>query len=100
MEIDSSYSLSGSKAKTGSGIFSCSYNLKRLNGYSLIKPLMFVDNDCEAEDLNTVKENINKLIEGYKLAGDLISASVYLKDYSKNEWIGINENEKFNPGND
>ncbi len=59
---------------------------------------MFVDNDCEAEDLNTVKENINKLIEGYKLAGDLISASVYLKDYSKNEWIGINENEKFNPG--
>ena len=59
---------------------------------------MFVDNECEAEDMSPIKARVNKLIEEFKMSGDLISASVYLKSYAKNEWMGINENDKFSPG--
>ncbi len=76
----------------------CNYDVKRLNGYNYIKPLMFVDNECESEDLSSVKQRVYSLIEQYKVSGDLISCSVYLKSYQKNGWIGINENEKFSPG--
>lgn len=76
----------------------CTYDIKRLNGYDYIKPLMFVDNECESEDLFAVKQRINSLIDQFKGSGDLISASVYLKSYSPNGWIDINENEKFSPG--
>ena len=91
-------SYSSASSKTSGSTLTCNYNIKRLNGYSYVKPLMFVDNECEAEDLLPIKQNISKIIEGLKVSGDLISASVYLKDYSKNEWMGINENEKYNPG--
>ncbi len=93
-----SSSYSSLSSKTSGSTLTCNYNLKRLNGYNYIKPLMFVDNECEGEDLSSVKQNITKIIDGFKVSGDLISASVYLKDYSKNEWMGINENEKYNPG--
>jgi len=76
----------------------CNYNIKRLSGYSFVRPLMFVDDECECEELFPIRDRINKLIEDYKGSGDLISASVYLKSYSKNGWVGINENERFKPG--
>ncbi|MEI7523837.1 MAG: serine hydrolase [Mariniphaga sp.] len=76
----------------------CTYDVKRLNGYNYIKPLMFVDNECESEELFPIKQRVNTLIGEFKASGDLISASVYLKLYSKNGWMGINENEKFSPG--
>ena len=74
------------------------YNVKRMNGYKFIKPLMFVDDEYESEQLMSLKQNISAIIDRYKTLGDITSASVYLRVYNHNEWICVNENEKFDPG--
>lgn len=76
----------------------CSYKIKRLNGFNYVSPLLFVDNQCESDDLNPLKQNIISLIENYKKQGIINSASIYLKTYTKNDWIEINNEEKFLPG--
>lgn len=76
----------------------CNYNVKRMNGFKFVKPLMFVDEDCESEQLMSVKQNISAIIDRYKILGDITTASVYLRAYNHNEWICVNENEKFDPG--
>lgn len=76
----------------------CLYSITRMNGYELIKPLMFVDNTCESESMNRIKQEINVMISSYKSAGMLTSASVYLKNFNKNEWMSINETDKYDPG--
>jgi beta-lactamase class A len=77
---------------------SCSYNIKRLNGFNYIKPLLFVDDVCESDRLSPIKQTITNLIEEYKKTGTINSASVYLKEYPTNDWIAINSEEKFMPG--
>ena len=39
---------------------SCNLNTVRLQGYPLVKPLMFVDSDCEGSDLFQIKQEINQ----------------------------------------
>jgi beta-lactamase class A len=77
---------------------SCDPKVKRLDGYNYIRPLLFVDKDCNVAYLNSVNESINTVIEKCKKEGTLNSASVYLKDFSTDEIISINENEKYKPG--
>jgi beta-lactamase class A len=77
---------------------SCDYTVKRLKGYNFINPLLFVDNSCESEVLNSIKQSLNNYIDTNKKTGDLIVASVYLKEFESNNWMAINENEKYNPG--
>jgi len=77
---------------------SCNLNTVRLQGYSLVKPLMFVDSDCEGSDLFQIKEEINQLIGNYTSLQGVTSTAVYLRDFSSSEWISINENELYNPG--
>ena len=77
---------------------SCNYDVKRLRGYGFIKPLLFVDNKCEGEKLEPIKQKITSLIDDLRKSGTINTASVYLKDYSHNEWMSVNENEKYKPG--
>jgi beta-lactamase class A len=77
---------------------SCNYTVKRLNGYKFINPLLFVDNSCESEVLNPIKQSLNSYIEINKKSGDLMAASLYLKEFNTNDWTCINENEKYKPG--
>jgi beta-lactamase class A len=77
---------------------SCNLNTVRLKGYQLVKPLMFVDSDCEGSDLFPIKEEINQLIHNYTSLQGVTSTAVYLRDFSSSEWISINENELYNPG--
>jgi beta-lactamase class A len=77
---------------------SCNLNTVRLQGYPLVKPLMFVDSDCEGSDLFQIKEEINQLIGNYTSLQGVTSTAVYLRDFSSSEWISINENELYNPG--
>ena len=79
-------------------IIPCKFNTVRLKGYELIKPLMFVDTDCEGSNLASTKQGIEQLIQNYKTLQGVSSTSVYLRDYRTNEWICINENEKYDPG--
>ncbi len=77
---------------------SANYNVKRMDGFKYIKPLMFVDDEYESDGLMGVKQKITGIIDAYKASGDLINASIYLREYAHNEWMCINENEKFDPG--
>jgi beta-lactamase class A len=76
----------------------CSMEVKRLKGYKFVKPLMFVDNPCESDQFMSLKNKLSTIIESYKSAGKLQSASVYLKEFGTNDWLCINENEKYSPG--
>ncbi len=76
----------------------CSYKIKRLGGLQYIRPLLFVDNLCQADKLIPLKNDISILFENFKKSGVLNSASFYMKDYFTNDWIAINENEKYSPG--
>ncbi|MGK4568105.1 serine hydrolase [Flavobacterium sp. 3HN19-14] len=78
--------------------YACNYQVTRMSGYSYIKPLLLVDEDCESQQLEGVKQKVNQIIERYKNAGDASSASVYLRTYSNNQWTVINENEEYEPG--
>jgi beta-lactamase class A len=77
---------------------SCNYKVKRLSGYDYINPILFVDNKCESEDLNPIKQSVTNLIDNYKKIGVLNSASIYMKEFNGNGWTGINTEEKFMPG--
>jgi len=74
------------------------YKITRLKGYKYIKPIMFIDNDCQSEKLRYIKTEVSKVFDEYKQNGSIISASFYLKDYLSNDWIALNENEKYSPG--
>ena len=76
----------------------CTYKVQRLNGYDYIKPILFVDTQCESEKLSPVKQSVISLINNYKNIGVINSASFYLKEYQANDWTGINTDEKFMPG--
>jgi beta-lactamase class A len=79
------------------GAKDCSYDVKRLAG-NFTRPLLFVDDKCESNDLSTLKQDISNLIDNLKNSGILNGASVYFKEYSNNEWTGVNEDEKYYPG--
>ncbi|MGL2966203.1 serine hydrolase [Flavobacterium sp. XGLA_31] len=81
-----------------SSVSACNYNIKRMNGFKFIKPLMFVDEECESDQLNDIKQKVIAVIEKYKSIGDASSASVYLREYGHNEWMSVNDTEKYDPG--
>ena len=77
---------------------SCHFRIKRMDGYNFIKPILTVDDQCESDNLNQVKQSVNDLIENYKKAGVINSASCYIKEFNENGWTAINSDEKFLPG--
>ncbi|WP_298154261.1 serine hydrolase [Flavobacterium sp.] len=74
----------------------CNFNVKRLAGYRYVRPLMFVDGECESENLMATKSKINGIIEAYKRDKGVTGASMYLR--SGTDWINVNEGEQFEPG--
>ncbi|MFM2229219.1 MAG: hypothetical protein RL607_477 [Bacteroidota bacterium] len=75
-----------------------SFQVKRLNGYKFIKPLLFVDTNSEASELASVKNSIEGVITEFKNKGVISSASVYIRDYELNGWTAINPDEQYKPG--
>ena len=76
----------------------CVSKIERLEGYPFVKPLLFVDDVCEGDGLATIKQDVTTVIENYKAYKGVTTASVYLKEYERNEWMAVNEEEKFEPG--
>ena len=76
----------------------CAVKVKRLGGYNYIRPVLFVDKECESDKLLPIKQNVTTQIDEYKRVGSIQSASIYLKEYTNNEWMAINNDEKFLPG--
>ena len=83
---------------TASESFSCNYDIKRLDGFKYVRPILFVEDKCESENLMGIKQTISQIIERYKTNEGVTNTSVYLREYSQNEWMCINENETYEPG--
>jgi len=86
------------EAQMSTAAVACNYDIRRMDGFKFVRPLMFVDEDCESESLLATKQKLISIIDQYKSLGDIETASVYLREYNHNEWICINETEKFDPG--
>lgn len=83
---------------SSSSSYKCNYDIKRRDGYKFIKPLMFVDDECESENLNDLKQQITNLIDKYKTIGDINNASVYIREYTNSTWTTVNDEVKYDPG--
>lgn len=78
--------------------YSCNYDVTRLSGLKYIKPIMFVDDQCESDDLQDIKKQVLDIITRYKNFEGVISASVYLRQFASNGWISVNSSDKYEPG--
>jgi beta-lactamase class A len=74
------------------------FQVKRLNGYKFIKPLLLVDSENEASELSSIKQSLEQVIQEFKNKGVLTSASVYIREYENNGWCALNPNEQYKPG--
>lgn len=81
-----------------SSISNCNYKIKRLDGFNFINPILYIDNECESENLNTIKQTVTNLIDNYKKSGIINSASIYMKEFNGNGFTEINSDEKYFPG--
>ena len=77
---------------------SCQLNVKRLTDYRYIQPLLYAKTGCEAEDLQSARQEMSQVIDNYKQSGILTSASVYLRVYGQGDWMSINDDETYRPG--
>ncbi|WP_333601427.1 serine hydrolase [Flavobacterium sp.] len=75
---------------------SCEYNIKRISGLKFVKPILWVDENCESDNLVSTKLKVADIIEKYKQVNGVTAASVYLR--ANGEWTVFNENEKYQPG--
>src|SRR5271156_2138890 len=91
-------SLAQAAQNTATNGSPCSYNMVHLNGYKFIQPLISADPECEAEKYEPLKQTISSYITGEQQGGKLMSASVYLRDFSKGEWMAINPDQTYDPG--
>jgi beta-lactamase class A len=76
----------------------CEYSFCTLSGYKYIKPLAYVEKNCESEKLSHLKKQISLAIESKKKDASIMSASVYLRDFESSDWTSINDNEAYIPG--
>lgn len=77
----------------------CKPSVKRLTGFSFIRPLLFAESSpCESEQLSNVKTQVDNEINNLKLSGKIISGSVYIRELIQGEWTSAGDNEKYYPG--
>jgi beta-lactamase class A len=80
------------------GPTSCEYNIDRLDGYQLIKPIVYAELNCESAKYESLKEKLTAIIDKYKVSKKLTSASVYLRVFGQGNWMSINSSEAYYPG--
>lgn len=76
----------------------CAVKIKRLDGYQLVKPIMFADEECPSESLSTLNQSISSIIGAYQQAQTVTAASVYFRDFDTAQWTIVNETEEYESG--
>lgn len=74
----------------------CNFHIKRLSGLKYIRPIMFVDEECESDELAGARQQITEIINRYKMTEGVTSASVFIKNHSG--WTSTGDDEKYQPG--
>ena len=77
---------------------SCKLNIDRLDGYKLIKPIVYAESSCESGQYENLKEKLIGLINNYKVSKNLSSISIYLRVFGEGNWMSINSSEEYYPG--
>lgn len=73
-------------------------NVKRLDGYKFIRPLISVRPAEEFKGFNRIKETVQGYILKAKNNGTLKEASVYFEDFKESNWTAVNPDIKFSIG--
>ncbi len=76
----------------------CRPNAVRLGGYQYIRPILFGQDNCQAQHLKPIKDQIETLINSYEGSGVITNASVYLRQLNQGDWISVGETQQYNPG--
>ncbi len=91
-------SITNNTPEVDNSVQQCPAAVKRLNGYDYIRPLLFADRPCQSEKLQPLKNQVETVINSYKMSGTINTASVYLRELNQGEYISIGDPEKYNPG--
>jgi beta-lactamase class A len=73
-------------------------SIVRDNSPSLTKPFLFADVGCESDALQSLKQNLNALIDTLKASGKVARASVYYKELNSLHWTSAYGDELYYPG--
>ncbi len=76
---------------------SCETVVHRLDGYELIKPILYNAQTCESSRLNNLEIKINEVIKKFQNEGVLDHASIFFKIINTREFININPEQKYHP---
>ena len=68
-----------------------------LSGYHLVNPLLINDASEESKDLLYIKSKIELIISQKKEAGEITTASVYLRLLKSSTWMSINDQDNYYP---
>lgn len=75
-----------------------SMNLVRMKRHRLSQPLLFSDIASESSKYSNLKQELLNKIAAEKATGKVSSVSVYLRELGNGSWMGIQQNEQFDPG--
>lgn len=87
-----------SAPETSPPLTNCKLTTARLGGYEYVRPLLFVDRECESPRFAPVKRSVSQAINRLKASGEIVAASVFVRDFDQGEWMGVHENDPFHPG--
>ncbi|MDX1910147.1 MAG: serine hydrolase, partial [Saprospiraceae bacterium] len=66
--------------------------------FEYIKPLLFIDREKEADQYRKLESSLTELIDDMKQSGQITGGSVYLREFDRGNWMGINEDVLYHPG--
>jgi beta-lactamase class A len=86
------------KALKGENYNKATSNRLESSEYEFTKPLLFIDRKSEAKKFKAAKALIVEQIDALKAAGNIEEASVYFREFTNGEWMGIQEDAHYHPG--
>ncbi len=74
------------------------YKFSRLEGYKYVHPLYLAEPREESTRFASIKARIDAALKKAISNNEIVTASVFLKDFTNDEWMLLNPSEKYHPG--
>lgn len=72
--------------------------VRDMKHYRFAKPLRYFDMNNESEGLLSIKSEIKKIVAEQSESGNIINASIYLRNMETGEWVCVNPDQGYHPG--
>lgn len=76
----------------------CAHSVARVEGFNRVRPLLYSESMCESPRLEGLRTSLSSLVNDLKASGQVLSASVYIRDFKQAEWTWYNGDEFYDPG--